>query len=74
MVLAILNIPKFPIGIKNHEYIFIKYYKNRNLAKLVLHFSHFFYNFLGILLVQKKKEKGNDATVWAKSGPSRPKH
>jgi hypothetical protein len=24
--LAILNIPKFPIGTKNHETIFIKYY------------------------------------------------
>jgi hypothetical protein len=25
--LAILNIPKFPIGAKNHETIFIKYYR-----------------------------------------------
>jgi hypothetical protein len=28
MDLAILNAPKFPIGTKNHETIFIKYYKN----------------------------------------------
>jgi hypothetical protein len=26
-ILAILNVPKFPIGTKNHETIFIKYYK-----------------------------------------------
>jgi hypothetical protein len=26
-VLAILNTPKFPIGNKNHETIFIKYYR-----------------------------------------------
>jgi hypothetical protein len=25
--LAILNIPKFPIGTKNHESIFINYYR-----------------------------------------------
>jgi hypothetical protein len=25
--LAVLNVPKFPIGTKNHETIFIKYYK-----------------------------------------------
>jgi hypothetical protein len=27
MVLAVLNVPKFPIGTKNQETIFIKYYK-----------------------------------------------
>jgi hypothetical protein len=26
-ILAILNAPKFPIGTKNHETIFIKYYR-----------------------------------------------
>jgi hypothetical protein len=26
-ILAILNVPKFPIGTKNHETIFIKYYR-----------------------------------------------
>jgi hypothetical protein len=25
--LAVLNVPKFPIGTKNHETIFIKYYR-----------------------------------------------
>jgi hypothetical protein len=26
-ILAILNVPKFPIGTKNHKIIFIKYYR-----------------------------------------------
>jgi hypothetical protein len=59
--LAVLNVPKFLIGTKNHETIFIKYYRKLEEYKIGLVFLAFFYNFLEILKRrQKKKRKSNE--------------
>jgi hypothetical protein len=71
-ILAILNAPKFPIGIKNHETIFIKYYRKLGVYQNWFGIFSIFVQFSRISLVLAEKEKEKNQQNWAETGPSRP--
>jgi hypothetical protein len=60
--LAILNIPKFPIGTKNPETIFTEYYGKLVISKIGPIFLLFFSHSLWISKLSQKKKKEKSST------------